>query len=67
MKATGRSRLLQREGRKTEIADSSGHVDLDHAALEAVDHWRFEPYRSEEPGRTVWVQVPVVFAPNSGR
>ena len=53
--------------RKTEISDSSGHVDLDHAALEAVDHWRFEPYRSDEPGRTVWVQVPVVFAPNSGR
>lgn len=53
--------------RKTEITDSSGHVDLDHAALQAVDHWRFEPYRSEEPDRTVWVQIPVVFAPDSGR
>lgn len=53
--------------RKTEITDSSGHVDLDHAALRAVDHWRFEPYRTEKPGRLVWVQVPVVFAPDSGR
>jgi len=53
--------------RKTEITDSSGHVDLDHEALRAVDHWRFEPYRTEEPGRLVWVQVPVVFAPDSGR
>lgn len=53
--------------RKTEITDSSGHVDLDHAALRAVDHWRFEPYRTEKPGGLVWVQVPVVFAPDSAR
>lgn len=52
---------------KTEISDSSGHVDLDHAALRAVAHWRFEPYRNEDPTRLVWVEVPVVFAHESAR
>lgn len=52
---------------KTEIIDSSGHVDLDHEALRAVGHWRFEPYRNAKPDTHVWVQVPVVFSPDHGR
>lgn len=53
--------------RKTEILDSSGHVDLDHAALDAVRQWRFEPYRNDDQALPVWVRVPVVFADDSGR
>lgn len=47
----------------TDVLISSGHRDLDSAALEAVLGWRFEPYRSDDPDLRVWVQVPVVFNP----
>lgn len=47
----------------TDVLISSGHRDLDAAALETVLRWRFEPYRSEDPSLRVWVQVPVVFNP----
>ncbi len=47
----------------TDVLISSGHRDLDTAALEAVLRWRFEPYRSDDPTLRVWVQVPVVFNP----
>lgn len=51
--------------RRTEVLVSSGHHDLDSAALRAVQRWRFEPYRNDDPSRPVWVQVPVVFGPDS--
>ena len=46
----------------TELLISSGTEALDKAAVRAVKQWRFETYRSEEPGEHVWVQVPIVFA-----
>lgn len=48
--------------RATEILVRSGDAELDAAALEAVMHWRFEPYRMDEHGTPVWVQVPIVFS-----
>lgn len=47
--------------RSVSVAASSGHRELDQAALAAVRTWRFQP--AIEQGRTVaaWVQVPVVF------
>jgi protein TonB len=40
---------------------SAGHADLDRAAIEAVQQWRFEPaLRGPEPV-TVWVTLPVHF------
>ncbi len=45
-----------------ELLISSGTEALDQAAVRAVRQWRFETYRSEEPGEHVWVQVPIVFA-----
>lgn len=47
--------------RSVAIATSSGHRELDQAAVSAVRTWRFQP--AIEQGKTVaaWVQVPVVF------
>lgn len=47
--------------RSVTVAASSGHRELDQAALAAVRTWRFQP--AIEQGRPVaaWVQVPVVF------
>jgi TonB family protein len=48
---------------RTEVLIGSGQRDLDDAALAAVRHWRFEPYRSDDPDLRIWVQVPIVFNP----
>lgn len=40
---------------------SSGHQDLDEAAVEAVKAWRFEPPQKGGQGVSVWARVPVKF------
>jgi protein TonB len=44
------------------IERSAGHQDLDHAAVEAVKQWRFEPARRGKQPVAVWVMLPVRFA-----
>ena len=45
-----------------QVGRSSGHQDLDQAAVEAVSRWRFEPaHRGRQPV-AVWVLIPVEFA-----
>lgn len=45
------------------VASSSGHADLDAAAVEAVRRWRFAPAAERTGGRAAasYVTVPVVF------
>jgi protein TonB len=43
------------------IAQTAGHPDLDHAAVEAVKTWRFEPARRGTQAVAVWVTLPVRF------
>ncbi len=44
-----------------ELAQSSGHADLDAAALEAVRQWRFTPARLQGQTVQAYVLVPVRF------
>jgi protein TonB len=44
-----------------ELAASSGHPRLDHAALSAVRQWRFTPARAGDRAVAGWAVVPVVF------
>lgn len=44
-----------------ELARSSGSARLDEAALQAVQHWRFEPARQGEQAVEAWVRVPILF------
>jgi protein TonB len=44
------------------VARSAGHTDLDHAAIEAVKTWLFEPARRGKEAVTVWVVLPVRFS-----
>jgi protein TonB len=43
------------------IEKSSGHHDLDSAAVEAVRKWLFEPARSGRDPVAIWVLIPVTF------
>jgi TonB family protein len=43
------------------VEESAGSADLDHAAIEAVRTWRFEPARRGDQPVTVWVTLPVRF------
>lgn len=43
------------------IARSAGHADLDHAAVQAIRRWRFEPARRDHLAVTAWVMLPVEF------
>ena len=40
---------------------TAGHPDLDHAAVEAIRQWRFEPARRGSEPVAVWVSLPVRF------
>lgn len=55
--------LVQADGgvASVTIERSSGHVDLDHAAVQAVRRWRFEPARKGHRVVAVWVVLPVEF------
>lgn len=43
------------------IDQSSGHRDLDEAAVEAVKIWRFEPPQRGEQRVSLWARVPIKF------
>lgn len=43
------------------IERSSGHVDLDHAAVQAIKRWRFEPARRGRRAIAAWAVLPVEF------
>lgn len=43
------------------IKRSSGHVDLDHAAVQAIRRWRFEPARRGHQAIAAWAVLPVEF------
>ena len=46
---------------RIELAGSSGHPRLDHAARAAVAGWRFMPAHRHGAAVGAWVQVPLVF------
>jgi protein TonB len=55
--------LVTRDGAAASVAleKSSGSLQLDAAALEAVRHWRFVPARQGAQPVEAWVLVPIVF------
>ena len=55
--------LIDTTGRPAEVSvqGSSGHAELDQAALEAVRAARFRPYLEGGIPQAVWVQVPINF------
>ena len=44
------------------VERSAGHPDLDLAAMDAVQQWRFEPAKQGNRPVAVWVMLPVRFA-----
>lgn len=44
-----------------QLARSSGHDNLDEAALKAVRHWRFVPASQGGLAISDWVEVPVEY------
>ena len=44
-----------------QLERSTGHQDLDQAAIEAVRRWRFEPARRGNQATAVWALIPVTF------
>jgi periplasmic protein TonB len=46
---------------QAQVEQSAGHPDLDHAAVEAVGRWRFEPARRGRQPMAMWVSIPVKF------
>ncbi len=48
------------------VVRSAGHPDLDRAAVEAVQAWRFEPARRGKEPVAVWVTLPVRFRLQGG-
>ncbi|BAC89756.1 energy transducer TonB [Gloeobacter violaceus] len=47
---------------EVQVAKSSGHVELDNAAMEAVKRTTFEPARRGEEVVSAWVRVPITFS-----
>jgi protein TonB len=43
------------------VQETAGHPDLDRAATEAVQRWRFEPARRGDDPVAMWVMLPVEF------
>lgn len=54
---------ITEQGRVDEVhlENSAGHPALDHAAIEALRHWRFEPARRGRDPVAVWVIIPFQF------
>jgi protein TonB len=46
---------------EVQIELSAGHPDLDQAAAEAIQKWRFEPARRGQQPVAVWLRMPVKF------
>jgi periplasmic protein TonB len=49
---------------QVQVEQSTGHRDLDQAAVEAVGRWRFEPARRGRQPIAMWVSIPVKFVLN---
>jgi len=47
---------------KVELKESSGFSRLDHAALDAVQSWKFAPAKRGEQPVATWVVVPIKFS-----
>lgn len=60
--------LLDVEGRvrKQHIKESSGHMELDRAAVAVAGTMRFRPAKHHNDAVPVWIQLPIVFK-SSGR
>jgi protein TonB len=48
-----------------QVQRSAGRADLDRAAVEAIQTWRFEPARRGKEAVAVWVTLPVRFELNA--
>ncbi|MBI2882890.1 MAG: energy transducer TonB [Candidatus Methylomirabilis oxyfera] len=55
--------LVQADGgvANVTIERSSGYADLDHAAVQAIKRWRFEPTRRDHRAVAAWAVLPVEF------
>lgn len=53
--------LLDGSVGKVLVDKSAGHPDLDQAAAEAAQRWRFEPARRGKEPIAIWVLIPVKF------
>jgi protein TonB len=49
---------------QVQVERSAGHTDLDQAAVEAVERWRFKPARRGRQPVAMWVSIPVKFQLN---
>ncbi|WP_051382813.1 energy transducer TonB [Gloeobacter kilaueensis] len=47
---------------EVQVVRSSGHAELDQAAIEAVKRTRFEPAHRGEEAVAAWVRVPITFS-----
>jgi protein TonB len=55
--------LIDEQGKSktVEVTRSSGNAALDHAATEAIGHWRFHPALADEKPVETWVTIPIDF------
>jgi protein TonB len=55
--------LIDEQGKSktVEVTRSSGSAALDHAATEAISHWRFHPALAGEKPVETWVTIPIDF------
>ena len=54
---------ISKEGRvlQRQVSTSSSHVQLDEAALEVADVFRFSPAVNREDIVEVWIEIPITF------
>lgn len=52
--------------RRVELKHSSGHGDLDQAAMQAARRWRFTPALEDGKPVASWISVPVNFERHTG-